>query len=160
MRRRPGRRQSGPRWIVLVVLTPILVFYLCVVLAIAWALLRDGRLASLGIAVGLIALVGVSVALIVAELRFGWRVQALSAAYDADERAVVGDSGPLPRAASGRPDRAAADAAFEVVRLRVEQDPADWRAWYELGLAYGDARDSARGRLAMRRAIALRSTDR
>jgi cytochrome c-type biogenesis protein CcmH/NrfG len=142
------------------VLTPILVFYLCVVLAIAWALLRDGRLASLGIAVGLIALVGVSVALVVAELRFGWRVQALSAAYDAEPAAVVGDGAPLPLAPSGRPDRDAADAAFERVRSRVQEAPGDWRAWYELGLAYGDARDTARGRLAMRRAIALRSTDR
>jgi cytochrome c-type biogenesis protein CcmH/NrfG len=146
--------------VVLLVLTPILAFYLYVTLAIAWALLRDGRVASRGIAAGLMILVAVSIGLVVAELRFGWQVQALSAAYDDEPAAATTQSGPLPLAAGGRPDRDAADAAFERVRSRVEEQPTDWRAWYELGLAYGDARDSTRGRRAMRRAIELRIGDR
>jgi cytochrome c-type biogenesis protein CcmH/NrfG len=154
------RGRFGARRLVLLVLTPILAFYFYVTLSIAWGLLRDGRLASRGMALGLIALVAVSVGLIVAELRFGQQVQALSTAYDA----IPGDSAededaPLPLAPSGRPDRDAADAAFDRVRVRVEQQPDDWRAWYELGLAYGDARDTARGRRAMRHAISLRSGD-
>ncbi|MEP7054915.1 MAG: hypothetical protein ABI912_06675, partial [Actinomycetota bacterium] len=145
---------------VLLVLMPVLAFYLWVTLAIAWALFRDGRVVSRGMALALIALVAVSVGLVVAELRFGRAVQALSAAYDAEPVNATSDVPPLPLAPSGRPDRAAADAAFERVRLRVEAAPEDWRAWYELGLAYGDARDTARGRRAMRRAIGLKAGDR
>ena len=37
----------------------------------------------------------------------------------------------------------------------VEAAPEDWRAWYRLAVAYGDARDPSRGRRTMRKAIAL-----
>jgi cytochrome c-type biogenesis protein CcmH/NrfG len=154
------RRRLGARRFVQLVLMPVLAFYLWVTVAIAWALFRDGRIASRGMALALMVLVGVSIGLVVAELRFGRQVEALSAAYDAEPAAAGRDAAPLPLAPSGRPDRAAADDAFEQVRVRVEERPDDWRAWYELGLAYGDARDTARGRRAMRRAIALRTGDR
>lgn len=151
------RKRFGARRFVLLVLMPILAFYVLVTLTIARALLRDSRIASRGMALGLISTVVLSVGLVAVELRFGRRMQALSTAYDATaaDAAIDGDS-PLPLAPSGRPDREAADAAFETVRSRVEQRPDDWRGWYELGLAYGDAGDTARGRKAMRRAIALR----
>lgn len=148
------------RRLVLLVIVPILGFYLCVTLAIAVALWRDGRAVSRGLALGLLVVDIVSAGLVVAELRFGRQVEALSRAYDATAPDPAGDGGPLPLAPSGHPDRAAADAAFEAVKARVEERPDDWRGWYELGLAYGDSRDSARGRRAMRRAIALRAARR
>ncbi|MDQ1710120.1 MAG: hypothetical protein QOG49_1505 [Frankiaceae bacterium] len=155
-----SRGRFGARRLVLLVLTPILAFYLFIPLRIAWSLARDGRAVSIAIAVALVALVGVSLWLVVAELRFGRQVETLSRAYDAAPAAAADTRAPLPLTPSGRPDRDAADEAFDEARARVEQQPGDWRAWYELGLAYADARDSARGRSAMRRAISLRTGER
>ena len=59
------------------------------------------------------------------------------------------------RLASGRLEKADADRVFEGRRAEVEADPDDWRAWWRLAAAYGDARDSRRGRRAMRRAVSL-----
>jgi Flp pilus assembly protein TadD len=50
-------------------------------------------------------------------------------------------------------DRRAADALFEQRRLEVEADPANWRGWYELALAYDLAGDRKRARAAMRTAL-------
>ena len=147
----------GARRLVLLVLVPILAFYLLVTIRIAWNLLRDDRLPARGIGLGLIVTVIVSAGLILAEIRFGLAVQALSTAYDAAPGREGVEERALPLAPSGRPDRDAADAAFEVVQARAQQSPDDWRSWYELGLAYADARDSARGRKAMKRAVALRA---
>jgi cytochrome c-type biogenesis protein CcmH/NrfG len=61
----------------------------------------------------------------------------------------------LPRTRGGRVERKAADAAFARRRAEVEQAPEDWRAWYRLAVAYGDAGDVRRGRRAMRHAIRL-----
>jgi Flp pilus assembly protein TadD len=60
-----------------------------------------------------------------------------------------------PRLPSGRVDRNAADARFDLRRVEVEADPADWRGWYRLALAYDDAGDRRRARAAMRHAIDL-----
>lgn len=147
----------GARRLVLLVLVPILAFYLFVTIRIAWNLLRDDRLPARGIGLGLIVTVIVSAGLILAEIRFGLAVQALSTAYDAAPGSASADAPPLPLAPSGRPDRDAADAAFAQVQARVEATPDDWRSWYELGLAYADARDTARGRRAMKRAVTLRA---
>ena len=152
------RGRLGARRLVLLVLIPLVAFYCYVILRIAWVLFRDGRFAARGTSVALAALVFVTVGLLVAELGFGREVEAMSREYDASPDAMGGDA--LPLAPSGRPDRDAADEAFEQVRLRVEEQPDDWRRWYELGLAYGDARDTARGRRAMRRAISLREAGR
>jgi Flp pilus assembly protein TadD len=40
-------------------------------------------------------------------------------------------------------------------QAQVESTPGDWQAWYRLAIAYGDARDTARGRRTMRKAIAM-----
>lgn len=61
----------------------------------------------------------------------------------------------LPRRPSGRIDRAAADAVFARRRVETENAPQDWRAWYRLAAAYGDAGDATRGRQALRHAIEL-----
>lgn len=146
------RPRLTARRIVLVVLIPLLGYYLFVTASRAWTLLRDDRPAFRGMGAGLVLLVLVAGWLVVAEIRFGRQAERVSHAYD---ESVPGDEAPLPRAPSGRPDRDAADAAFERAKLLVEERPDDWRAWYRLALAYGDARDTARGRRAMRRSIVL-----
>lgn len=146
------RRRLTARRVVLVVLTPLLGYYLFVTLSRAWTLLRDDRVLFRGLGAGLVLLVVVAVGLVAAEIRFGRQAELLSRAYDAS---VEGDEPPLPTAPSGQPERAAADAAFDRAKVLVEDLPDDWRGWYRLALAYGDARDTARGRRAMRRAIVL-----
>jgi tetratricopeptide (TPR) repeat protein len=98
----------------------------------------------LGAAVLVLPLIGIAVVL--AELRFGLAAERLAMRLDDDVA--------LPaRTASGRVDRAAADAAFAECRRVVEADPADWQGWYRLALAYDDAGDRRRARAAMRTAI-------
>jgi hypothetical protein len=146
------RPRLTARRVVLVVLAPLLGYYLLVTASRAWTLLRDDRPAFRGMGAGLVLLVLVAAWLVAAEIRFGRQAERVSRAYDAS---VDADEAPLPLAPSGRPDRDAADAAFDRAKLLVEERPDDWRGWYRLALAYGDARDIARGRRAMRRAIVL-----
>ena len=61
----------------------------------------------------------------------------------------------LPRRASGRIERGAADALFAEVRAEVEADPDDWRRWYRLSRAYDYAGDRHRAREAMKTALKL-----
>jgi cytochrome c-type biogenesis protein CcmH/NrfG len=146
------RPRLGPRRLVLLVLTPLLLFYAFLIASVAWAMIRDPRFASRGTGLALLVLVAVGVGLVVAELRFGRQVEALSREYDVS---AISEDAPLPLRPSGRPHRDAADAAFDRVSERVRETPHDWRGWYELGLAYGDARDTMRGRRALRKAVAL-----
>ena len=52
------------------------------------------------------------------------------------------------------------DEIFEVRRREVEAAPQDWRAWWRLASAYGEARDPRRGRRAMRKAVDLERAER
>ncbi len=146
------RKRLGPRRLVLLVLTPLLLFYAYLIASAGWAMIRDDRFASRGTGAALLVLVAVAVGLVFAELRFGRQVEILSREYDLT---AVSDDAPLALSPSGRPDRDAADAAFDRVSERVKDTPQDWRGWYELGLAYGDARDTMRGRRALRKAVEL-----
>jgi hypothetical protein len=135
-----------------VVLTPIFCFYIFLVLSRAVTLLKDDRWSLRWTGVALVILAVVTTLLVFWEIRFGRQSEQLSRAYDA---AVVVDEPALPLTASGRPELEAADAAFDRAKQGVEERPQDWKAWYRLALAYGDARDVKRGRKAMRRAIAI-----
>jgi hypothetical protein len=139
---------------VTVLVTVLVAFYAIVLGDRAWLMIRDGRPAFvlLGIGVLLLPLVGVWV--IAAELRFGRATERLARELAAADQLPADE---LPRRPSGRVDRAAADAVFARVRAEVEAAPEDWRGWYRLAVAYGDAGDSTRGRRAMRHAIALRA---
>lgn len=66
----------------------------------------------------------------------------------------------LRRTAAGRIDRDSADEVFARRRAETEATPADWRNWFRLAVAYHDARDTARARRAMQRAITLREAER
>jgi cytochrome c-type biogenesis protein CcmH/NrfG len=137
---------------VAVLLIVILAFYALVLGDRGWTMVRDGRPAFvlLGLGVLLLPLLGVWV--VWQEVRFGRASERLGR-----ELAVEGGlpADELPRRTSGRIDREAADAVFAERRREVEAAPEDWRSWFRLALAYGDAGDSARGRRALRRAVRL-----
>ena len=138
---------------VALLLAAVLAFYFVVVGQRGLLLVSDPRPAFvlLGIGVLLLPLLGVWV--VVQELRFGRASERLARQLEAE--------GGLPRdeVTTGpgrrRVDRDAADQVFDRRREEVEADPEDWRRWYRLGVAYGDAGDTARGRKALRRAITL-----
>ena len=90
------------------------------------------------------------------EIMFGVRSQALVRRLDAEGGLDLG----IPATPSGRPERAAADAAFDGFRAAAEADPESWRAWLRLGLAYDAAGDRRRARAAVRQAITLERGER
>jgi cytochrome c-type biogenesis protein CcmH/NrfG len=140
------RRARRPRVLaVVVLLVAILAFYFVLLAARAVSLLRDPRLTVQGLGLGILLLPLVGLVIVGHELRFGRSAQRLGERL-ADEQHV---EEPPPA------DVADADAAFDRRRAEVQAAPDDWRAWYRLGVAYGDAGDVARGRRAVRRAIAL-----
>lgn len=115
-------------------------------------LVGAGGAAGTALGVAVLVVLAVGLAAVAAEVRFGARSAAL-----ADRLAAEGGlpEDVLARTPSGRVVRAAADADFDRWRDDVEVDPADWRRWYRLALAYDAARDRRRARAAARRAIAL-----
>ena len=93
-----------------------------------------------------------AVVFIVAELRFGLRVEKLGKRLE--------DAGEWPRfdfdmRPSGRVVRASADAEFVKFRTKTDADPANWKNWFALGLVYDAAGDRKRARASMRKAIEL-----
>jgi hypothetical protein len=116
------------------------------------ALVRSGSVVGvlLGLAVLVVPLLGVT--LLTRELEFGRRCAALADTLAAEGGLPVDD---LPRRASGRIDRDAADEQFARMREATEADPESWRAWFRLALAYDAAGDRTRAREAARHAIAL-----
>ena len=111
-----------------------------------------GSLTAILLAIGVVLLAVVGAVLVTGELRFGRDTQRLGRLLGEQGALPVDD---LPRRSSGRVDRSAADAVFVERKAEVEAAPQDWRAWYRLALAYGDAGDTARGRRAARRAVHL-----
>jgi hypothetical protein len=134
------------------VLVAVLVVYLVLVGYRGVLLLATGDPLQVVLGVGVLLLPVVGVYAVWRELQFGFATQRLARELDAAGRWPRDQ---LPTMPSGRPDRAAADALFEVRRREVEAAPDDWQAWFRLALAYDDARDRRRARGAMRRAIAL-----
>ena len=119
----------------------------------AIALIGSGSAAGIALGIGVLLLPIIGVVLVGWELRFGWQTQKLARRLAADD--LLPDDSELPRRASGRVERDAADAHFEVVRGEVEAAPEDWRGWYRLAHAYDLAGDRKRARSAMRQAIDL-----
>jgi hypothetical protein len=137
---------------VALVVAAVLGVYLVVVAERGILLLRDGRPAFVLLGVGVVLLPIVGLVVLVSELRFGQAAERLGRQLDA-EGGLPADERPAP--GERAPSREAADAAFLRRKAEVEAAPRDWRAWYRLALAYGEAGDTARGRRALRHAIAL-----
>lgn len=120
----------------------------------ALSLLVSGDLVLIGVGIGVLLLVVVGLLLIAGEVRLGADSERLALQLER-EGGLPFDPPGVKRLASGRLEKVDADAVFEDRRLEVERDPEDWRAWWRLAAAYGDARDPRRGRRAMRKAVSL-----
>lgn len=139
------------------VMTALLLLYIVLAGQRAVVLLTSGDGVGVAMGVALIVLPIIALWAIGRELWFGVRAQKLGEILDAE--------GALPHEEvevrpSGRATRDDADALFPAYRDDVEAHPADWRAWYRLGLAYDAAGDRRRAREAVRKAIALEAADR
>ncbi len=131
--------RARPRELVLL-LVVVLAFY-CFLIAVGGvSLLGDRRWAVKGLGLGVLLLPLVGLAIAANELRFGRASERLARVLDEPDVPVAD---------------ADTDAVFEQRKAEVEAAPADWRPWFRLAVAYGNARDPARGRRAMRKAIAL-----
>jgi hypothetical protein len=133
--------RRGPRDLVLL-LVVALAFYAFLIGVGGVSLLADHRWTVRFLGVGVLVLPLVGVVIVANELRFGRAAERLSQLVDGN----------------GAPP-ADPDAEFELRKADVEATPEDWRAWYRLAVAYGDARDTARARRTMRKAIALERAD-
>ena len=120
----------------------------------AWSLLATGELVQVGVGIGVLLLVVVGVLLVAGEVRLGAASARLARRLEA-EGGLPYDPPGITRLASGRLEKDDADAVFAQRKAEVEAAPEDWRAWWRLAAAYGDARDPRRGRRAMRTAVSL-----
>ena len=139
----------------------LLIAFLCAAMLVYFVLL--GRIALVMVGSGRPAAVGLGLALLImpflglwamiATLRAGFAHQKLARRIADDGMEL--DVSALPRRASGRIERGAADALFEIVRTELEDDPDNWRHWYRLARAYDYAGDRRRAREAMKAAVQL-----
>lgn len=143
--------------IAVAIMTVLLLLYVVLAGQRALVLLGSGEGVGIAMGVALIVLPIIALWAIGRELWFGVRAQKLGELLDA-EGALPDEE--LDVHPSGRATRADADALFPDYRADVEAHPADWRAWYRLGLAYDASGDRRRARGAVRRAISLEAADR
>lgn len=124
------------RWVA-ALLSAVLLFYFAVIGDRALLLISDDRptVWALGLAVLLLPVVGLWA--LWRELRLGFAAQALARRLTAE--------GEMPEAS----------IAFDACKSAVEAAPQDWRAWYRLAVAYGEAGDTRHGRMALRKAWEL-----
>jgi hypothetical protein len=139
--------------IAVAVMSAVLVLYLVVVTQLAFRLFAVDNGAAKGIGVALIVLPLLGAWALGAELLFGLRSQRLLGVLRTGGDDLPADA--LPTRASGRPERAAADAVFPEYQAAVEAAPGSWQAWFRLGLAYDACGDRRRARRAIGHAIRL-----
>lgn len=141
--------------LLVVTVTAVLGLYM---LVRAVALVRDGELKAVLLAVGVLLLVVVGGLLVTGEVLLASRAERLG-------RRLVAEGAPdvlpeLELRPSGRLTGESAERLFAVRKEQVEAAPQDWRCWYRLALAYGENRDTVEGRRAMRKAVRLARDDR
>jgi cytochrome c-type biogenesis protein CcmH/NrfG len=116
-------------------------------------MISSGRTVAIALGGALLILPAIGLWAMIATLRAGFAHQKL--ARLAADAGMELDVSSLPRRPSGRIERDAADALFDVVRTELDGDPQDWRRWYRLARAYDYAGDRSRAREAMKRALEL-----
>lgn len=133
-------------------MTALVLVYLVLVGERSIALIASGEL--IGVAIGSLMIFLPAIAFwgIFMELRFGLRIEKLGKILMAEK---AWPQFGFDYRASGRPTKESAEKVFESYRQAVEQDEANWKRWFALGLAYDAAGDRTRARAAMRKAIAL-----
>ncbi|WP_395873590.1 tetratricopeptide repeat protein [Curtobacterium sp. PhB78] len=146
---RAGRAIRSPFWGA-ALMTLLLALYIVLVGQRAVAFIATGIPIGIGIGVALFVVAAIGALLLVLEFRFGIRITRLGSRLEAEGGAP---EDVVPVRPSGRPTREAADELFPQYKAAVEQDPADWRAWYRLGVVYVAAGDRKRARAAMRTAL-------
>ena len=119
----------------------------------AVVMITSGHGAAIGLGIAVLILPFIGLWAMVATLRAGFAHQRL--ARLAAEEGMDLDVSALPRRASGRIERAAADELFDTVRTELGEDPDNWVRWYRLARAYDYAGDRGRARETMRRAVQL-----
>lgn len=138
--------------IAVIVMSALLVFYLVVMASRAVLFVTSGEAIGVVIGIALIVLPIIGVWALCREVVFGFRSERLMKLLEEQGKLPLVD---VPRRPSGRPVRAAADAAFPEYRDAVDVSPENWQAWARLGLAYDAAGDRKRARGAIRTAITL-----
>jgi tetratricopeptide (TPR) repeat protein len=130
-----------------------LIVYFVLLGRIAMAFITSGEPAAIGLGLALMIMPLIGIWVMVATLRAGLTHQRLGRIVK-DEGMEL-DVSSLPRMASGRIERDAADALFARVREELENDPDNWRRWYRLARAYDYAGDRSRAREAMKKAVEM-----
>jgi tetratricopeptide (TPR) repeat protein len=130
-----------------------LIIYFVLLGRIAMAFITSGEPAAIGLGLALMIMPLIGIWVMVATLRAGLTHQRLGRIVK-DEGLEL-DVSSLPRMASGRIERDAADALFATVRDELENDPDNWRRWYRLARAYDYAGDRSRARQAMKKAVEM-----
>lgn len=118
------------------------------------SLLLSGSVAGMVLGLGMILLPVLGAWALVREILFGTRIQ-MMAQQLSDSGDLAEDN--LPRTPSGKVDREAAAAEFESFAAAVEQEPENWKAWFNLACMYDAVGERKRARAAMRNAWSLRS---
>ena len=139
----------------------LLIGFMCIALLVyfvmlgrtALALIASGEPAPIGLGLALLVLPLIGLWAMVATLRAGLAHQRLVRL--ARESGMDLDVSDLPRRASGRIERDAADALFERTRAELEADRDNWVRWYRLARAYDFAGDRGRARETMRTAVEM-----
>ncbi|GAB3031110.1 hypothetical protein GCM10027052_04440 [Parafrigoribacterium mesophilum] len=144
------------RWAA-ILMAAVLVLYLVLVMQTSFRLLAVDEPVAKALGVALIVLPLLGCWALWAELRFGIRSQQLAQALESEGGLPSDD---LPKRASGRPERVAADERFPRFQAAVEAEPESWTAWFRLGMAYDASGDRRRARQSIRRAIELERTAR
>lgn len=130
-----------------------LLVYLVLLGRTAVLMISSGRAVAVVLGVALLILPAIGLWAMIATLRAGFAHQKLARLVAEDGMEL--DVSALPRRASGRIERDAADALFDTVRAELDSDPGDWRRWYRLARAYDYAGDRGRAREAMKTALEL-----
>jgi tetratricopeptide (TPR) repeat protein len=130
-----------------------LVVYISLLGRIAMAFITSGEAAAIGLGLALMIMPLIGIWVMVSTLRAGLTHQRLGRIVKAEGMEL--DVSSLPRMASGRIERDAADALFATVRDELENDPDNWRRWYRLARAYDYAGDRSRAREAMKKAVEM-----
>jgi len=125
--------------VVAFILVAVLAFYFIVIGQRALLMLQDGRIAMVLLGVGVLILPIIGTWAVWRELRIGFGSEELAKRLSAE--------GAMPQSS----------LSFEECKSDVEANPQDWRAWYRLAVAYGEAGDTRHGRQALRRAMELSS---
>src|ERR1700739_1941207 len=130
-----------------------LLVYLVLLGRTAVLMISSGRAVAVVLGVALLILPAIGQWAMIATVRAGFAHQKLARLVAEDGMEL--DVSALPRRASGRIERDAADALFDTVRAELDNHPHDWRPLHPFGRAYDYAGDRGRAREAMKKALEL-----